>query len=146
MSDLPESKIMIPDHLAALLVRALTNLDGQPEVHEVTRDGRVEKVVVNRPYRFGGRARVQLAKWLVALKQTERAFGDAHDGLVRSFVTPECPNEVPPDRKGEFEQAWAGALLARTEYRLDPIQTDDLNAESNGLPVSLLAVLSPILV
>jgi hypothetical protein len=121
------------------LLRALNSLDGRPGAP--LSPGAPPEVI---PYKFGGKARLSLARWLAAVKAANDALGRTHDGLVRQFAAPGA-TEVSKERKQEFSDEWDKVLDDTTAFELPKIAVEDLNVEENLLPVSVLAVISPIL-
>lgn len=135
--------VSIPNRDIVNLFKALNSLDGRPEpVNLRTREGGEEVQLILVPYSFSGKARLALARWLTAVKAANDVLVQAHDSLVREFGSAEG---VDPLRVGEFRAEWDKALDESSEFSLPLVQIEDLKPEENKIPVSLLAVLSPVL-
>jgi len=122
------------------LFRGLNSLDGRLAPSAAMADSNPALI----PYKFGGKARITLARWLAAVKSANDTLSAAHDALVRQFI-PVGEKEVPPARRAEFQAEWDKVMDDTVSFELPKVPVDELFAEDNQLPVSVLAVLSPIL-
>ena len=130
------------------LMRALNALDGTPEVVKTKAggpDGGETSQVILKPYKFGGKTRLTLAKWLSAVKAANESLSKAHDGLVKEMASPAAPDKVAEENLGKFADAWAAVLAETTSFPLPKVSVDALDPDGNDLPISVLAALDPIL-
>lgn len=130
------------------LMRALNALDGTPEVVKTKAggpDGEEASQVILKPYKFGGKTRLALAKWLSAVKSANENLSKAHDGLVKEMASPAAPERVAEENSGKFADAWTAVLAEAASFPLPKVSVDALDPDGNSLPISVLAALDPIL-
>jgi hypothetical protein len=126
--------------------KALQALDGAPSVVEIdTEDGKKRSMLHTTPYVFGGKARFQIAKWLIAIKTTAEALTKTHDGLVKQYAEPAKPDQVTEANMPAWREEWLKVQDDVSGFDLHPIKLDELKVEDNRIPSTVLAALLPLL-
>jgi len=158
-----------------LLQRALNALDGRAKAVPVKSADKAspENQIVFDPYVFGGKTRLRIAKWVAWVKIQVEALNKAHEGLVKQYSKPaegcsedgsasDAPDEpaevgaaapqneamaVHPSNNRAFYDEWSAAQESEVKApaELLKLSYDDLKAEDNRLPPSVLGALAPIL-
>lgn len=144
---MPDTPIRILNAQIPALLQGLSALDGRKEVVEVdTADGKTKRLLNTVPFVFSGKARLTAGKWIAALRTQSEILNKVHDDLVRQYATKDNPTTVAPENEEKFRAEMASVDVTPFEVSLPAISFEDLNAETNKLPVSVIGVLAPILV
>lgn len=139
-------KTIVRNKDIAPLLAALNALDGRQEAVEIKdREGNKSTVINTVPYKFSGEARLAAARWLKAMNDAHAPLKTTHDALVRQHAAPDKPEEVAPGNMRTYTDEWEAVGKLENEFDLPKIKIAGLKVEENMLPVSVLALLAPVL-
>lgn len=120
-------------------------LDGSDRVAEKAGGVDTDKVI-RVPYKFGGAARLTIARNLRLLKDAFEDYDKARQGLVKQYAA-EGKETVEPNtpEMEAFLKAHAELWKAEVEVvGLKPLTEVDLDLDKNTIPPTVLASLYPV--
>jgi len=121
------------------LLTGLSSLDGY---ERVVKDGSNEKVM-REFYTLKGGLRLTIAKNMNCLQVLAKAIRDARNGLIREHA--DGGDRVPPGKMVEYGEQERVLLDTEHEVDLETIRLSELSLDKNPIPVSVIALISPLL-
>jgi len=122
------------------LMTAINSLDGRHKAHEV--DGKT--VIIVEPYALSATCRMAMARNLGILSSIHDAIARAHRAFFAQHADP-ATQEIPGDKVDEVNRDWSAVMQQEQEITLYTVPESALGVEENQIPVSTLALLSPLL-
>lgn len=119
------------------LVASLSALDGSTKL-----DASNHPVVV--AYDFGGPTRLHIAKDIQALREALAPYQEAAKGLMKAEGVADV-SKASKDQVEKINAEWAKTIAAPLSVNLDTITSDELKLDTNSIPGTVIAGLSPIL-